>query len=201
MRIGTYRMNSVYTLSQGSEPLRIGIGGSFKGCACADGRSPWEVGVQVVGERWSQYDNRQGEHPQGTWNNTVSYAIGGGFLWKDRHVTADLGYRPSPVPDQTGRTNYVDNARLLVSLGIEGPVKFLGKDLEAGLGLFGSFFLPREVTKDLSRPYAAGGLRDEYPDSAADPNSAGLQTNNPGFPGWRSTGYMVGAGATFRIAR
>jgi long-chain fatty acid transport protein len=204
---GPRSVTQVYTLSQGSEPLRIAIGGSFKGCACADGRVPWEVGLQVVGERWSQYYDRQGQHPQDTWSNTLSYAIGGGFLWKDRHVTADLAYWPSPVPDQTGRTNYVDNSRLLASLGIEGPVKFLGKDLEAGIGLFGSFSLPRDVTKDLNRPYASGGLRDEYPDTAtgADnlpaPNTGGLQTNNPGFPGWRSTGFMVGAGATFRIAR
>jgi long-chain fatty acid transport protein len=205
---GQTSVRQEYTFSQGSEPLRLAIGGSYRGCPYPDGRVPWEVGLQVVGERWSQYYNRQGEHPQGTWNNTLSYAIGAGFLWKDRHVTADLGYSPSPVPDQTGRTNYVDNSRLRASLGIEGPVKFLGKDLEVGIGLFGSLLLPREATKDLNRSEAEGGLRDEYPDTAIDvrtglpaQDTAGLQTNNPGFPGWRSWGYMLGAGATFRVAR
>lgn len=192
-----------YTISQGNEPLRVALGGSYSGPLRADGRAPWEIGFQVLGERWSQYYNRQvvrpSEHPSDpatppstTWNNTLSYAIGGGFLWRERHVTADLGYSPSPVPDQSGRTNYVDNARLLASAGIEGPVKFLGKDLEAGVTLFGSLFLPRTVSKDAN---AASPVIDE------DPTTAGLQTNNPGYPGWKSTGFMLGAGATFRIAR
>jgi long-chain fatty acid transport protein len=194
-----------YTISQGNEPLRIAIGGSFTGRRWEDGRVPWEVGIQLLGERWSQYRDRQGEHPLDTWKNTLSCAVGGGFLWRDRHVTADLGYIPSPVPDQTGRTNYVDNSRLVMSLGIEGPVKFLGRDLEAGVTVIGSYFLPREVTKD---PYAAHPVLDEFPDDAVDMTTGlpaegalGLQTNNPGYPGWKSTGYMIGAGATFRIAR
>ncbi len=202
---GQNSVQQVYTISQGDEPLRIALGGSYTGQRLPDGRAPWEIGIQLLGERWSQYTDRQGDHPLDTWNNTVSVAVGGGFLWRDRHVTADLGYVPSPVPDQTGRTNYVDNARLVASAGIEGPVKFFGRELEAGVTLFGAYLLPREVTKD---PNAAHPVLDEYPDDATDSQTglpaagaAGLQTNNPGYPGWKSTGYMVGAGATFRIAR
>ena len=194
-----------YTISQGNEPLRVALGGSVCGRRWDDGRAPWEVGVQLLGERWSQYRDRQGAHPLDTWNNTLSIAVGGGFIWRDRHVTADLGYVPSPVPDQTGRTNYVDNSRLVASAGIEGPVKFFGRELEASVTIFGSYFLPREVTKD---PNAAHPVVDEFPDNSVDlttglpvAGAAGLQTNNPGYPGWKSTGYMVGAGATFRIAR
>jgi long-chain fatty acid transport protein len=207
-----------YWITQGSEPLRFALGGSYSGRRLPDGRAPWEIGIQLLGERWSQYYKRlyfdskdvygrplDTAHPLDTWKNTVSVAVGGGFLWRDRHVTADLGYVPSPVPDQTGRTNYVDNSRLVASAGIEGPVKFLGRDLEAGITLFGAYLLPREVTKD---PNAAHPVLDEYPDTATDsktglpdPAAAGLQTNNPGYPGWKSTGYMIGAGATFRIAR
>ena len=194
-----------YTISQGSEPLRFALGGSYGGPRRPDGRAPWELGVQLLAERWSQYHNRAGESPIDSWNNTISVAVGGGFLWRERHVTADIGYVPSPVPDQTGRTNYVDNSRLVASAGIEGPVKFLGRELEAGITLFGSYFLPREVTKD---PNAANPVVDEVPNSYIDQTtglpvagSAGLQTNNPGYPGWKSTGYMIGAGATFRISR
>jgi hypothetical protein len=199
---GQNSVPQTYTISQGNEPLRIALGGSLTGRRWEDGRVPWEIGVQLLGERWSQYRDRHGAHPLDTWKNTLSYAVGGGLLWRDRHVTADFGYLPSPVPDQTGRTNYVDNAKLVGSLGLEGPVKFLGRDLEAGVTLFGSYFLPREVTKDPS------AVLDEFPDDAVDlrtglpaAGAAGLQTNNPGYPGWKSTGYMVGAGATFRIAR
>jgi long-chain fatty acid transport protein len=202
---GQKSVQQVYTISQGSEPLRVALGASYSGQRLPDGRAPWEVGVQFLGERWSQYQDRRGEHPLDQWNNTVSVALGGGFLWRDRHVTADIGYVPSPVPDQTGRTNYVDNSRLVASAGIEGAVKFLGRDLEAGITLFGSYFLPREVSKD---PNATHPVLDEFPDNTIDLStnlpavgSVGLQTNNPGYPGWKSTGYMVGVGATFRIAR
>jgi len=214
---GQTYVKQTYTFTQGSEPLRVALGGSLQGRLRDDGRAPWEIGVQLLGERWSKYHNRQGVIPgpykdvngktirDDPWNNTLSYAIGGGFLWRDRHVTADLAYVPSPVPDQNGRTNYVDNSRLLASLGIEGPVRFLGRDLEAGITLFGAYFLPREVTKD---PNATNPVWDEYPDTATDiktglpaADAAGFQTNNPGYPGWKSTGYMLGAGATFRIAR
>jgi len=194
-----------YLITQGSEPMRLALGGSYTGRLLPDGRAPWEIGIQLLGERWSKYSDRHGESPLDRWNNTVSLAVGGGFLWRERHVTADLGYVPSPVPDQTGRTNYVDNSRLVASAGIEGPVKFLGRDLEAGITLFGAYLLPREVTKD---PNAAHPVVDEFPDDATDKVSglpsagaAGLQTNNPGYPGWKGTGYMLGLGATFRIAR
>jgi hypothetical protein len=49
---------------------------------------------------------------------------------------------------------------------------------------------------------------DEFPDNSIDVRtnqpvaaSAGLQTNNPGYPGFTSTGYMLGAGVCLRIAR
>jgi long-chain fatty acid transport protein len=202
---GQSYVKQTYTFSQGSQPLRVGLGGSYHGPLREDGFAPWEIGVQLLWQRWTKYHNRQGESPLDAWNNTISYTVGGGFLWRERHVTMDLGYVPSPVPDQTGRTNYVDNSRVVASLGVEAPVRFLGNDLEAGIALFGSVFLPRDVTKD---PNAAHPVVDEYQDSAVDlrtglpgEGTAGLQTNNPGYPGWKSTGYMVGAGATFRIAR
>jgi hypothetical protein len=81
----------------------------------------------------------------------------------------------------------------------------LGRDVEAGFYLFGSFFIPRDVTK---RPDSANPVVDEFPDNAIDvrtnqpaTGTAGLQTNNPGYPGFSSRGYMVGAGVSLRIAR
>ena len=34
-------------------------------------------------------------------------------------MSADLALFPSPVPDQVGRTNHVDNTRIAASLGFE----------------------------------------------------------------------------------
>lgn len=202
---GQKAVQQVYTMTQGSEPLRLALGGSLRGRALPDGRAPWEVGVQLLAQRWSQYHNRQGEHPLDGWHDTVSVAVGTGFLWRERQVSFDLGYVPSPVPRQNGRTNYVDNPRWVASAGIEGPVQFLGRELEAGLTLFASYFVPRSVDKNMN---ARNPVVDELPDGEPDlrtnlpaEGSLGLQTNNPGYPGWKSTGCMVGVGASFRIAR
>jgi hypothetical protein len=165
------------------------------------------VGLVAVAERWSQYRDRHGESPLDTWHDTVTVVAGGNFAWRQRRLAFDLGYVPSPVPDQTGRTNYVDNPRIVSSASIESPVKLLGREIEAGFYLFGSVFVPRSVDKDLNRT-DANKLVDEFPDNTInnlthlpDPRAANLQTNNPGYPGFDSHGYMLGLGVCLRIAR
>jgi long-chain fatty acid transport protein len=195
----------VYTLTQGNEPTRLGLGASLASQRQVDGRPAWEVGLVAVGERWSQYRDRHGESPADPWHNTVTVVAGGNFAWRQRRLAFDLGYAPSPVPDQTGRSNYVDNSRVVSSASIESPVRLLGREIEAGFYLFGSVFIPGSVTKD---PNAAHPVIDEFPNDATDirtglpaAGAAGLQTNNPGYPGFTSSGYMLGAGVCLRIAR
>jgi long-chain fatty acid transport protein len=192
----------IYTLSQGNEPARLGLGVGLTSKWIVDERPLWEVGLMAVAERWSHYRDRHGESPLQTWNNTVSLMAGGNFAWRQRRLAFDLGYAPSPVPDQTGRTNYVDNARIMSSASIEAPVRLLGRDVEAGFYLFGTYFIPRSVDKD------PAAIVDEYPASAINvstqlpaTDTAGLQTNNPGYPGFDSRGFMLGLGVCLRIAR
>ena len=194
-----------YTLTQGNEPARLGIGGGINSLRSVDGRPAWEVGLVATAERWSQYRDRHGEIPQDSWRDTVTVVAGGNFVWRQRRLSFDLGYVPSPVPDQTGRSNYVDNSRIISSASIESPVRLLGRDVEAGFYLFGSVFIPRSVDKD---PNAAHPVVDEFPNNSInnrtglpEPSAAGFQTNNPGYPGFSSRGYMLGAGICLRIAR
>jgi hypothetical protein len=196
----------VYTLTQGNEPARLGLGASLASRRLVEsGRPAWEVGLMAVGERWSQYRDRHGEKPPDSWHNTVTVVAGGNFAWRQRRLSFDLGYAPSPVPDQTGRTNYVDNSRIISSASIESPVKLLGREVEAGVYLFGSVFIPRTADKD---PNAAHPVVDEFRNDAIDiatqlpaPDAVGFQTNNPGYPGFDSRGYMLGLGVCLRIAR
>ena len=195
----------VYTLTEGNEPARLGLGASLNSQRQVDGRPAWEVGLVAVGERWSQYRDRHGESPEDPWRNTITVVAGGNFAWRQRRHSFDLGYVPSPIPDQTGRSNYVDNSRVVSSASVESPVKLLGREIEAGFYLFGSVFIPRSVDKD---PNAAHPVLDEFPDNSIDvrtgqpaAGAAGLQTNNPGYPGFKSSGYMLGAGVCLRIAR
>jgi long-chain fatty acid transport protein len=62
---------------------------------------------------------------------------------------------------------------------------------------------PRAVTK---RPGAAHPVVDEVPDGAVDratglplPEVSGLQTNNPGYPGYTSWAAMLGVGLVLSI--
>ena len=69
--------------------------------------------------------------------------------------------------------------------------------------LHGQLLLTREVQK---RADAANPVLDEVPDEAVDrvtgmplEGAAGLQTNNPGYPGFSSGGWLAGAGFALRL--
>jgi hypothetical protein len=107
------------------------------------------------------------------------------------------------VPDQTGRSNYVDNSRIGVSFSFETPVSLFGAAFGVSAFLHGQVLLAREVQKSAS---ARHPVVDELPDNAVDnvggeplEGAAGLQTNNPGYPGWKSDGWIVGAGFALRL--
>ncbi len=89
-------------------------------------------------------------------------------------------------------------------LGLTAGHRFrflIGKvPFEAGLYVQVWRMLDQVVHKDPS------AIIDEFPDGvvtlldgAAMPEADGLQTNNPGFPGYRSGGWTVVAGGSLRV--
>lgn len=122
---------------------------------------------------------------------------------------AGFVYTPSPVPDQTGRTNYVDNDRLGFAFGAGSELRLWDLDLSVDVALQVQSLLTRSVKKQaLARhPDCADGvsaLCDEVPDQAEDTpllraaETQGLQTGNPGFPGFVHGGYLVAASVDFK---
>ena len=191
-----------YTLTQGAEPLRVGLGTRFNGKRAS---LAWELGISGVWTQWSQYRDRHGERPLDTWHDTVTVGLGWALERSHRRFLAELGVAPSPVPKQVGRTNYVDNTRLAASSGIEVPVSINHADYAAGLYVQGQFMLPQSVTK---RSDAAHPVLDEVPDAAVDlvhgqplPGASGLQTNNPGYPGYTSCGTILGVALVLKALR
>lgn len=221
---GEDSVRQTYLLTLGHEPLRLGVGAAVMGPKVAPPPAPrgaaqaqatavtrdpellppsWEVGVRAVLTQWSQYVDRHAERPADAWSNTVSVGAGGAVVVGTRRVAADIAFTPSPVPDQTGRSNYVDNARLGANLSFETPVTLLGADFGVAAFLHGQLLLTREVQK---RADAANPVLDEVPDEAVDrvtgmplEGAAGLQTNNPGYPGFSSGGWLAGAGFALRL--
>jgi hypothetical protein len=135
----------------------------------------------------------------------VNVGLGGALDWSGRRLSLELGVAPSPVPDQTGRTNYVDNTRYGASATFELPFASLGGNYVVAFSVQGQLMPKRSVTK---RADAANPVLDEVPDGAIDSQhglplagAAGLQTNNPGYPGYTSSGGIVGASVALRALR
>ena len=83
-------------------------------------------------------------------------------------------------------------------MGVDIDLKLNG--IRAGIQLFGHRLLARHQAKDTTR------MRDELPDDAAYadthdpvPGAGGLQTNNPGWPGFSSAGWVTGGALTLRV--
>ncbi|MFW5920932.1 MAG: OmpP1/FadL family transporter, partial [Polyangiales bacterium] len=159
---------------------------------------------------WSNYIDRVSNRPLPgySWNDTASGALGVRWRYGKLHTYADLLFQPSPVPDQRGRTNYVDNDRIGALLGAEGEIELFGTDFRAGAQLQLHRLLPRSTRKGIPPQDGSADhlVRDALPDDAVDGSTRtpiegreGLQTNNPGFPGFDSDGWLVGATANLSV--
>jgi long-chain fatty acid transport protein len=153
---------------------------------------------------WSNYIDRHGEMPdrEGSvyaWRDTVSGSLGLRFARDAFGSYIDVAYQPSPVPLQTGRTNYVDNDRVSLGIGAQYEFELFGMKFRASAETQAHKLIYRHQKKDDSR------IIDELPDRATTldgkpvAGAAGLQTNNPGWPGFASEGYVFGASAAIAL--
>ena len=160
------------------------------------------IALEVYGDlawtRWSTYTSRQNHQPN-NWVDTLSARFGSSIGLGAHRFGVGLMYEPTPVPNQIGRTNYVDNARLGGQIGWSWrPIKALS-ELEIGLGLQVQRLLERVHVKASYDPtdVSGEGLLDEVPDEAIDvinnqslASAQGLQTNNLGFPSYTHGGWL-----------
>jgi long-chain fatty acid transport protein len=192
--------DQVFRFTHGYDPLSVGAGAAWDlvpGKLALTGTALWR--------QWSSYRDRHDESPADAWADTVSFALG--MRWRHRAtlLRADATWVPSPVPDQTGRSNYVDNDRLAFGGGFEWSREVTHARLRAGLLVQAHYLFDRKALKDANAPHP---VVDEFPDGAVDPQAdpsrplpeaAGLQTNNPGYPGFSSSGWLVAGGATLAL--
>ena len=157
---------------------------------------------------WSGYLDRHSErpHPTQAWFDTFSGVAGVRYRRGAAGFFLDASYQPSPVPDQTGRSNQVDNDRLGASAGVDLRARLLDTVVHLGLQLQTHRLLPRETRKEPAPPGAPAGafVLDEVPDDAllgGQPAAGreGLQTNNPGWPGFSSAGWILGGAVTLGL--
>ena len=187
-------VDQVFTFVNGYEPLGVAAGAAWS--LREDGR-----GLGVVGSaswrQWSEYTDRHGERPLDAWKDTFGAALGARWVTAEYTVHLDGQYTPSPVPEQDGRTSYVDNDRLGAATGFTLDATLGGRRYRGSLTLNAQRLLERSVTKHAD---AAHPVHDEFPDDSVDtslqplPKAQGFQSNNPGFPGYTSSGWLFGAG-------
>jgi long-subunit fatty acid transport protein len=156
---------------------------------------------------WSTYTDRHGEHPSPSypWADTLSPTLGARYTIGRFSTLLDLSFVPTPVPLQTGRKNYVDNDRVSAALGGEYAFNVSGATLNVGLQFQPHFLLSRHQYKLPTPTGSQNGppslVKDEVPDDAAISGTPiagaqGLQTNNPGWPGFESGGTIL-AGSVY----
>ena len=161
----------------------------------------------ATGELWSQYRDRQNARPLPgyEWSDVLQLTGGLRYQYAARFTSfLDGVYAPSPVPLQTGRTNYVDNDRYAIALGATYQFPVPDTQLQVRLGLSGQLhILPARLQRKLdpsSGQSSAQLVQDEWVDGAMNSRgevyeeSVGLQTNNPGWPGFSSQGLILGGG-------
>lgn len=201
-------------------PLTLGAGTAWD--VRRDEDAALTVAATMLFARWSTYKDRHSEsaHPDYVWRDTVSGSVGARYARRNTTGRIDLTYTPSPVPSQTGRSNYVDNDRAGLNGGADWTFQLWGSTFRAGISAQVHRLFYRHVTKfappDNPQPNPnADGFGDNYypqlvvdevPDDAVDgilgdpiPGREGLQTNNPGFPGFASDGWILGAGVNISV--
>jgi long-chain fatty acid transport protein len=192
-------------------PWQVGLGGAVD--LVKDAEQTLAVACTGLFSGWSAYVDRHGARPSPSyaWSDTISATAGMRYRRQQLGTLLDLGYTPSPVPEQTGRTNYVDNDRVSGTVGAEYHFRLLDADVRVGGQAQLHHLLVREHRK-LPTPTRADGenlapelVKDELPDDAqlgGEPisSAAGLQTNNPGWPGFASGGWIMGGSVYFAVS-
>lgn len=218
------RANFKFLLATGIEQTGSGLGFTYD-------MQPWQAGAGVGYDlyvhkdltmtvtastlygRWSKYIDRQAQRPAGAyaWGDTFGAAGGLRMQKGSVGVALDGQYKPTPVPEQTGRTNYVDNDRVGLTLAVEYGFRWLNTNMKFGGQLQGYRMLMRHQTK-IPTPTSADGknrtpqlVTDEVADDsvlmgAPVKGREGLQTNNPGFPGFSSAGWLTSGGLYLSVA-
>ncbi len=172
------------------------------------GRLHWTL--DIARQLWSRYldslGNLAGFHDTTSVRSGLEYQATG-----DRTLMAGLRWEPTPVPDQNGRSNYVDNDRIVASVGATHQMKIFGSPVDLGWYAQWHHLLARDTNKVVPKTYVACGpgvktLCDELPDNTKDAygqtiaQAQGLQTGNPGFPGFQSWGDLLAVGMDLKWA-
>jgi long-chain fatty acid transport protein len=186
-------------------PWQAGLGASYD--VVQRTGAVFTLAASAIYGRWSRYVDRHAERPASQFGfyDTVTGALGMRLMLERWRYGLDLQYKPTPVPLQQGRSNYMDNDRIGAIQSLEFTIPFGDTKLKIGAQVQLYWLLDRFAQKVTPPTYADGVnrtpwlVRDELPDDAKVGSrpvegASGLQTNNPGWPGFGSRGWLASGG-------
>ncbi|MGC8926575.1 MAG: OmpP1/FadL family transporter [Myxococcota bacterium] len=151
----------------------------------------WLFAGDVVYERYSDYRDSHNQRPEPPFDDIISVHLGTEYKLKDfLLLRGGYSYHPTPVHGQNGRTNYADTDVHYLSLGGGLIWNYEGWRLHLDAYLQALFFEKRENKKSEDA---------QYPVIDEDKYTDGLQSRNPGYPGFTMSGFGYGGGISFSI--
>jgi long-chain fatty acid transport protein len=176
-----------FNLIFGYLPLRVNLGSYYK-------YKNIEFLSTINYSKWSDYINRMGYKPIDKWFDTVSVSLSSILNFNNgKQLAAGIKFQPSPVPNSTGKENYLDNDKLSFSLSFRYPFSYFGKKFSLTFNFQYQQLISRTITKDLNR---SNSVFDEFPLSvdaesgSIIDSSIGFQSNNPGYPNFNHKGNI-----------
>jgi len=149
------------------------------------------LSLDVAWQGWSQFHDGFDQPLPGAiqFHDTVTVSSGVEIdLPRGVALRGGLAFEPSPIPEQTGETNYLGGNALTLALGA-------GFDFRALAKL--PFAIDAHVRLRGEAAESATKIASSLPD--ADPQLAGAQIDNMGYPGFRSQAFLMEAGLTATI--
>jgi long-chain fatty acid transport protein len=173
-------------MTAGFEPHEVALGVGVE----MDG---WFAEASGTWSHWSAFRSVQRRPPEEeggrfAWSDAAKVALSGGWAYAPwGEALIGMAFLQSPVPDQVGRTNFVDTHALGLTAGHRFRFQLIGIQMETGLFFQAWHLFDEQVRKDPAL------IVDE--DLIVD----GLQTGNPGYPGYEVGGWTFVAGASLRL--
>lgn len=159
---------------------------------------PWAFYVDATWRMWKHYEAINDGSSNGEFHDVVIPRLGFEYEINGRmDLRAGMAFFLNPVYEQDGETNFVDNDKLNLAFGMRLDLPW---PPNASLDFHAQLFILFPYTNEKN----SNKMIDEFPESVntdtgelyGDPL---LQTNNPGFPGYKSSGIVASFGTAVNI--
>ena len=148
----------------------------------------WSLSTDLVWNRWSDFKTGFDRDPSPGFHDTVTLKSGVEYRRNFWAVRGGFAFDPSPIPEQTGDSNYI---------GADAMTYALGGGLDFRRLLHVPFSLDAHARARLGAKQTAHKDIGELSDADAD--APGKQIGNLGYPGFSSRSTIVQAGLTLTI--